>query len=163
MDEQTNVRDAVKRNLVVDVARSFGQVRLKVHGTSMLPSVLPGDLLTVKRRTPTELKPGQILLCFRDEALVAHRLTGKVGNQFITRGDSLCNYDRPYREEEILGQVVSIDRDGRAVDPSPAWWHGVGCFALRRSDLLIRLLLGWKRLRCSARIVPALRLEKTGS
>jgi len=161
MDGKTDLRDAVKRNLVAELARSFGQVRLKVHGTSMLPSVFPGDILTVKRCTPTELKPGQIVLCFRDEALVAHRLTGKVGNQFLTRGDSLCQYDRPYRAEEILGQVVSMDRNGRAVDPAPAWWHGVGCFALRRSDLLVRLLLRWNKLRGSSAIVPVFRFDKT--
>ena len=60
--------------------------------------------------------PGQIVLCFRDEALVAHRLVRKSGSQFITRGDSLYNFDRPFQEDEILGRVVTIVRDGRQVD-----------------------------------------------
>jgi hypothetical protein len=39
MDAPTDLRDAVKRNLVADLARSFGRVRLRVNGTSMLPSI----------------------------------------------------------------------------------------------------------------------------
>ena len=147
MEVETNLRDAVKRNLVADVARSFGQVRLKVTGTSMLPSVFPGDIVTVSRCSAADLIPGQIVLCFRDEALVVHRLTSVSGNRFITRGDSLCHNDRPFREDEILGRVVCIYRDGREVDPSPAWWHGAGCYAARRSQRFVRLLLGMKRLR----------------
>jgi signal peptidase I len=146
MDSQNDLRDAAKRGLVADVVRSFGQVRLKVTGTSMLPAVLPGDILTVIRRDGADLLPGQIVLCFRDEELIAHRLTGKSGNLFITRGDSLCHDDRSFREDEVLGQVVSILRDGLQIDPSPAWWHGAGRFVLRRSELSVRVLLGLKRL-----------------
>src|ERR1017187_3020778 len=130
MDVEADLRDAVKRNLVADVARSFGQVRLKVTGTSMLPSVWPGDILTVSRCSCGDLNPGQIVLCFRDEALVAHRLIRKSGNRIVTRGDSLYNYDRPFREEELLGRVVTIVRDGRQVEPTPSWWHGAVCFLL---------------------------------
>ena len=145
MDVQSDAHEAVKRKLVADVARSFGQVRLKVTGSSMLPAVWPGDIVTVSRCNPSEISPGQIVLCFRDGELVAHRLTGKSVDGFITRGDSLCHYDRPFREDEILGEVVSIHRDGRQVDPSPAWWHGAGRFLLRRSQLSARVLLGLKR------------------
>ncbi len=145
MDSQTGLREAVKRNLVAEVARSFGQVRLKVTGTSMLPAVWPGDILTVSRRNAAELLPGQIVLCFRDQEFVAHRLTGKIGDRLITRGDSLNYDDPPFREDEILGQVVSILRDGRSVDPSPAWWHYAGCWILRRSQLSARVLLVLRR------------------
>ena len=161
MDVQTNLREAVKRNLVADVARSFGQVRLKVTGTSMLPAVFPGDIVTVCRCSAADLLPGQIVLCFRDEALVAHRLARVNENRFITRGDSLCNDDRPFQEDEILGRVVCIHRDGREVDPAPAWWHGAGCFVLRRSELFVRLLLGMKRLRCSSGNVSVTQLNES--
>ena len=159
MDVEADLRNAVKRNLVADVARSFGQVRLQVTGCSMLPAVWPGDLVTVSRCGGDELCAGQILLCFRDGALVAHRLVRKSGDQFLTRGDSLSNFDRPFREDEILGRVVTIVRDGRQVDPNPAWWHGVVCFVLRRSELCIRLLLRWKRLGWTAQRVSAAQVD----
>jgi hypothetical protein len=145
MDAPTNLRDAVKRNLVADVVRSFGRVRLKVTGTSMLPSVWPGDILIVSQCNAADLSPGQIVLCYRNHELVAHRLVGKRDNCLMTRGDSLLWKDRPFRDDEVLGEVISILRDGRWVDPSPAWWHGAGCWILRRSQLSARVLLGLKR------------------
>ncbi len=159
MEGQAELRDAVKRNLVADVARSFGQVRLKVTGTSMLPAVFPGDVLTVSRCSGAELCAGQIILCFRDGALVAHRLVRKNGSQFITRGDSLYNFDRPFQEDEILGRVVTIVRDGRQVNSKLAWWHGLVCFILRRSQWFMRQLFRLKKLRCSARKLPLFRPE----
>ncbi len=155
MEGQAELRDAVKRSLVADVARSFGWVRLKVTGTSMLPAVFPGDVLTVSRCSGAELCAGQIVLCFRDGALVAHRLVRKSGSQFITRGDSLYNFDRPFQEDEILGRVVTIVRDGRLVALSSAWWHGAARFILRRSEWCVRLVLRWKRLVESRRRLPA--------
>lgn len=156
MDVQADFRYEVKRNLVADVMRCFGQVQLEVVGTSMLPSVWPGDIVTVNRCNPADLLPGQIVLCFCDQGpLVVHRLAGKIDNCFLTRGDSVRHYDRPFGEDEILGQTVTIVRDGRQVDLNPAWWHGAACFLLRRSELCIRLLLRWKRLVDSRRRLPA--------
>jgi signal peptidase I len=145
MDAQTDLGNVTKRNLVVDVARTFGQVRLRVTGTSMLPSVWPGDILIINRCRVAELGLGEIVLCYRNEELVAHRLTGKLGNRIVTRGDSLDYYDRPFEENEILGRVLSILRNGRYVDPAPRWWNHMGSWILRRSPLSVRMLLGLRR------------------
>jgi hypothetical protein len=44
-----------------------------------------------------------------------------------------------------LGEVVSILREGRPVDPSPAWWHSAGSWILRHSELCTRMLLRLRR------------------
>ena len=61
-------------------------IRLKATGTSMLPAVWPGDILTVSRRATAELQPGQIILCYRNHCFVAHRLVGQSGDSLVTRG-----------------------------------------------------------------------------
>jgi signal peptidase I len=146
MNLTADLQNMAKRDLVAEVARQFGEVRLKVTGTSMLPSVWPGDILTVRRRSAGELLPGQIVLCYRNQGFVGHRLVAKRGDALITRGDSLPYEDRPFRDDEVLGEVVSILRDGRSVDPSPAWWHGAGSWILRHSELCTRVLLRLRRL-----------------
>ena len=133
-------------DLIAEVVRQFGEVRLKATGTSMLPSIWPGDILTVRRRSAAELLPGQIVLGYRDHQFVAHRLVAKSGGSLITRGDSLPYHDRPFLEGEVLGQVVSILRDGRLVDPSP-WWRRAGSWILRHSELCARILLRLRRPR----------------
>jgi hypothetical protein len=142
MDSPTDLRDTAKRSLLAEVACRFGQVQLKVTGTSMIPSVWPGDILTINRSSAAEVFPGQIILCYRNQGLVAHRLTRKTGNLLITRGDALPCYDPPFQEDELLGRVVSILRNGRRIDPSPAWWQRAGGWILRRSQLSTRVLLG---------------------
>lgn len=145
MGSPADLRDAVKRNLVADVARSFGRVHLKVTGSSMLPSVWPGDILTVNQCNAADVILGRVVLCYRNQELVAHRLVGKRDNLLVTRGDSLLRDDPPFQNDELVGEVVSILRNGRLVDPSPAWWHSAGCWILRRSQLSARVLLGLRR------------------
>jgi hypothetical protein len=139
--DQPCLRDAAKHRLVVELIRQFGEVRLRVTGTSMLPAVWPGDILTVHRRDAAELSPGQIVLCYREQGFVAHRLVGKHAGHLITRGDCLPYEDPPFREDEILGQVVTVLRNGRSVDPSRNWWSSAASWILRRSDLCARLTL----------------------
>ena len=52
MELAGELQDEAKHDLAAEVLRQFGEVRLKVTGASMLPSVWPGDVLTVRRRSP---------------------------------------------------------------------------------------------------------------
>ena len=145
MDLTGELQDAAKRDLTAEVIRRFGEVRLRVTGTSMLPSVWPGDILTVRRRSASELRTGRIILCYRNQAFVAHRLIGKHGDGVITRGDSLRFDDPPFRHDEILGDVTSILRDGRPVALTRVWWHRIGSSIVRHSELCTRILLSLRR------------------
>jgi signal peptidase I len=143
------LHDAIRHDLAMEVIRQFGEVRLKVNGASMLPSVWPGDVLAVRRRSVAELLPGSIVLCYRNRGFVAHRLVGKQGDTLITRGDSLPGTDPPFHDTEFLGEVVAILRNGRQVALSPLWWRRACSRILQHSDLSIRIML---RLRRSFRL-----------
>lgn len=138
MDREAQCR-AVWCELVSGVARSTGEVRLKVGGGSMLPILWPGDLVIVRRCEFTELKPGQIILHGREQRLTLHRIKRITGEQVITRGDSLRDYDPPVKPADILGQVDSISRGGRSVSPQLKLWQRVIASLLRQSHFLRRL------------------------
>jgi hypothetical protein len=140
MDREAQCR-AVWCELVSGVARSTGEVRLKVAGASMLPVLWPGDLVAVRRCDFSELRPGQIILHGREERLTLHRIARIADDQVITRGDSLRDYDPPVNPAEILGQVESILRRSRAVSPERKLWQRVVASVLRRSHFLRRLTL----------------------
>jgi hypothetical protein len=146
MNSAPEVQDAAKRELAAEVIRQFGEVSLRVTGTSMLPAVWPGDVITVRRQSAAELPLGQIVLCYRNQAFSAHRLIGKGDDGLITHGDSLAYDDPPFRDVEVLGAVISIFRGGRSVALSSAWWHRAASSIVQRSELCTRILLRLKRL-----------------
>jgi hypothetical protein len=149
----TNLRDraSLRCELAAEVVQNFGEARLQVTGASMLPTVWPGDVVFVQRRALRELQPGQILLAYRNGALIAHRIKSIAGDRLITQGDSLPHSDPPVTSSELVGQVVSILRGGRDVPLKQSHWRRVLSAILRRSDFCLRMTLRagrrWHRLR----------------
>jgi hypothetical protein len=127
----------------------------------MLPVLWPGDLVTVRRCEFTELKPGQIILHGREERLTLHRIVRIAGDQAITRGDSLRDYDTPANPSEILGQVSGISRGGRVVSPQQKLWQRVLASVLRQSRFLRRVILYVQRRFCNGSIAYSARPSST--
>jgi hypothetical protein len=116
MPLMTEAREAYKLDLAAEVIRSHGTIRLQALGTSMLPSIWPGDVLSIESG-PDELVPGDIVLVARDGRFFVHRLIDKQGSDWITRGDSLPQNDAPVAEAQVLGKVSAIHRQGRVIVP----------------------------------------------
>ncbi len=111
--------DAVKSELLREVLRAFDEARLRVSGSSMLPSVRPGDVLVIRREIPPQILPGEVVVFARGERLFAHRVVRKscMAGQplLITRGDALPHEDAPLSSGELLGRVVRVERAPRQV------------------------------------------------
>jgi signal peptidase len=135
-------------DLVADVVRSAGSASLRVTGLSMLPAIWPGDVLTVRRQAPDELKPGHIVLYRRGETLTAHRIVQIADEHLLTRGDCVPSLDIPVGFNDVVGQVVGICRNGRMVPLQQSSWQRVAAWILRRSEWCTKLL---PRLRAAAR------------
>jgi hypothetical protein len=103
---------ALACGLASEIVRTFGEVRLRVFGTSMVPSILPGDLISVQRTGLSEISLGEIAVYLRDGRLFAHRVVARVGGhddpRLVTRGDRLSHHDPPISSSELLGRVISI-------------------------------------------------------
>jgi hypothetical protein len=144
MDPQAQ-RRALCCELVSEVARSAGQVRLQVHGASMLPALWPGDVLTVQRCSCGDLRPGQLLLFRRNGTLTAHRVVRAGAASAITRGDALPACDEPVQAGEVVGQVVEVLRNGRIISSHQFLLQRPSArllsWLLARSELCTRILL----------------------
>ena len=141
MDFHPKQRPEYGCELVADVAREFGEVRLKVTGCSMIPAVWPGDEVVVQRRETPELRRGQIVLCRRQGKLVAHRIT-RVGEALLhTRGDSVVKDDAPWQASDVVGEVVQVIRNGRSVGLKQSLWQRAGASVVRRSVFWLRVTL----------------------
>lgn len=85
-------------------------VRLSAFGNSMLPSIFPGDVLTVSPVTRGEVQLGDVVLFSQWGRLVAHRVTSL--EPITTRGDAFASVDAAMDEDGLLGRVTHIEKQG---------------------------------------------------
>jgi signal peptidase len=138
----TNTASIVSRcELVAEVARTCGEVRLKLFGTSMVPALWPGDLATIEHTSMARLRPGDIVLFVTEGALTVHRVRRIEHGRLIAQGDSHAHLDPPVIESAVIGRVVNIVRNGRKISLHRSIAHRAGSFLLRRSELFRRVVL----------------------
>jgi len=135
--------EQTKSELLLEVLQTFGKVQTTVRGTSMLPTLRVGDLLTLEAGRAAEMGSGDIVCCFRAGRFYTHRVLGRQGQHLITRGDANLRFDPPVSAEECVGRVVSAERNGR---PIALRYRPVLSFLLRHSNL-IRKIFYWSRVR----------------
>jgi hypothetical protein len=119
MPIMTEAREGHKLDLAAEVLSSGGTIRLQALGTSMLPSIWPGDVLSIAHKPGEEIVPGHIVLVTRDGRFFVHRLIEKHNSRWITRGDSLPQNDESVAEVQVLGKVSLIHRKTGIMVPNP--------------------------------------------
>jgi signal peptidase len=147
INDNAGALELLKRQLVVDTLGTFGRIRLQVTGSSMLPAVWPGDILSVCHSEIAHVAVKDIVLSERQGRLCAHRVVDKIAGTesvcLITRGDRLSVDDPPVFAHELLGRVTLIQRNGSHIDPRAGLSTGwrILSVILSRSALATRLML----------------------
>ena len=111
-DPATMAIHAAKCELFARTLRLWGEARLHVTGTSMVPAIWPGDVLVVRRERCARMQVGDIAVYLRAGRLFVHRVVQVIEHQdqcwLVTRGDSLQDDDPPVSESEFLGRVAAV-------------------------------------------------------
>lgn len=140
MSQRAHVAAKLASGLAREVVRTFGGIRLRVTGTSMVPAICPGDMVSVQRAALNGIAPGQVVVFEREGRLIVHRAIecndDAESPLLITRGDRLRYDDLPVSPSEFLGRVTSIERGGRKIefDGSNRAWMRPIILLLRRSN-----------------------------
>lgn len=115
-------RETTRCSLVADALRSWGELKLRATGISMLPALWPGDLLTIQSHQPEQVELGEIVLYMRGGRFFIHRVASKTlgakGTFLITRGDCMAENDPPVSSGELLGRITEIQRAGSVFMPA---------------------------------------------
>lgn len=115
------IREDPRLDLSLETLRR-STIRLTAWGASMLPSIWPGDMLTIEPVKHDEVVRGDIVLVLRNHRVFIHRVvetTEKTNSRmWITRGDSMPQSDPPATESNLLGRVVGGSRAGRNFAPN---------------------------------------------
>jgi signal peptidase I len=118
----TQVHGKSKCSLAEEVLKSWGRLQLRAQGTSMLPSIWPGDLLTIQSHSPERAARGDIVLYLREGRFFIHRVVSKSSSGsevfLFTRGDCMAQDDPPVHKTELLGVVTEIRRSGLLLAPT---------------------------------------------
>jgi hypothetical protein len=149
-------RENPKLALAAEMLRRCGNLQMKVWGASMLPSLWPGDLLTIQSAAHDEVVPGDIVLVVRDDRFFVHRLVETRRDAecltWITRGDGMPNNDPPVAASELLGRVTGVSRGNRSFVPSRE--------VSSLNSALAWTLCRWDRLRNLALRIHATRVQE---
>ncbi len=140
-------------DLAAEVLHRFGEVRFIAHGSSMVPSIYPGDLLTVRSHAAAEARRGEIVFFLLGGRPFVHRVMRKWPERnriaFATRGDALPKEDPSVDASQLLGRVTAIQRRGIYVTivARPGRLTRAHRWAVRNSLGYTRLLLAVHALR----------------
>ena len=93
----------------------------RARGSSMVPFIHDGDLLTVQPSSGAVLRVGDVALYrARGDRLAAHRviaLRAQGGRALLTvRGDASAGPGEPLSPDQLLGRVVQVQRGDRTLD-----------------------------------------------
>jgi hypothetical protein len=135
MEAPFDLHDLSKNELAAEAIRSFGKLRLRVTGSSMLPAVRPDDVLLIRHCTIEETNPGDIVLYIRQRRLFAHRVISRSAERLVTQGDSVAEADLPLTAHELLGKVIRIMRRGKTIhhEAKPSLPARMAAILFRRS------------------------------
>jgi signal peptidase I len=99
--------------------RGYG-IRLRVEGSSMMPTIRPGEAVIVKPATATNVKLKDIVFYQTERGVIGHRLvriTNRNGKLvLLARGDADKGASEPVAPAQILGRLVAVERNGRCID-----------------------------------------------
>src|SRR5580700_5520094 len=106
MSGLSQVSSGTACRLAAESVRMCGAIRLPAMGTSMVPAIHPGDVLSIQPVDPKEVSVGDIVVYEREGVLIVHRVVGifaaPSAPYLVTRGDRSLRDDAPILPNELL-------------------------------------------------------------
>ena len=104
--------------LMREVLSKGAMFHFRAKGWSMAPFIRDGDAITIAPRSQEKPAVGKVVAYIQATSgrLVVHRVIAKKGPAFLVQGDNAAGEgDELVYEQDILGCVISVERDGRRV------------------------------------------------
>jgi signal peptidase I len=156
------MREAVCTQLLREWIARGEPAWLPLIGESMAPFLHSGSRVLVSKGTTGEVLCGDLLLFEVEGKLICHRVLRRRASggkyAFLTKGDDWRTIEFWIGEEQVIGRVVSVERNGDLVrlDSFLRRLHAVGAtaialaaigsrVALRRIQRLLKLQRTWAR------------------
>ncbi len=99
-----------------EILDKYGELTYTNKGTSMLPMLRPEkDVFTIKK-TEDGYKENDVVLFKRNGRYLLHRIVKVFDDHYTIMGDNCVSCEENVRDEDMLGVLVSFQRDGKKID-----------------------------------------------
>ncbi|GEM_PF-6406234 len=122
--------DSIRIEFFEETLKREGVMNLSTIGTSMLPGVCPGDVITVVPCLVNEIHPNDIVILKKDGALISHRVYKVEINEIqgdhsviYTKGDNKPMPDAPSNASAVIAKVIGFKKKTA--------YHLLPCFLLK--------------------------------
>jgi signal peptidase I len=108
----THILEQTRCYLAAEMLSRRGKLSVRAFGSSMLPTLWPGDIVEIESCSLADVRDGDVVLTVQEGRFFLHRLmeitSRGADEQMITRGDSMPASDPPVHLEDFLGKVVQV-------------------------------------------------------
>ncbi|MBU0486939.1 MAG: hypothetical protein KKA07_05780 [Bacteroidetes bacterium] len=111
MTETTHIQD-----ITAELLRMKKLLRVPLGGRSMYPFMRQGDIAIVIPFEAEKIKKGDVVVFQRNGKLLAHRMLGERDGYYRIKGDALWKADPPIPAQDVIGQIISFERNGKVRD-----------------------------------------------
>lgn len=115
----------------------------------MSPFIKNADIITVSPLSSTRLSCGDVAAFASPKTgrLVVHRVIGKREKFVLLKGDNASNPDEPVPKKSILGRVIKVERNGKAISVGLGPERYLISFLSRKQFLFALSFSLWKLVR----------------
>ncbi len=103
-------KSRLELRVIEELIKSSNSFSLKAEGNSMVPLLLPGDLVRYKKKTFSQINVNDICLVKLTNIFATHRVIYKTGSYLITKGDNNLTSDSKIYPKNLLAKAYSIKR-----------------------------------------------------
>lgn len=99
-----------------DVLDEHGYLVYTSVGTSMMPLLRQGqDVIEIRKKSPERCRINDIVLYKAGDKYILHRIVQVRKHDYVILGDNCVNKEYGITDEQILGVLTGIIRDGKHI------------------------------------------------
>ena len=117
-----NENNSIEMELLLDVLRECGTIKLPVQGRSMQPFLKEGRDSAVLKLPDGNFNKGDIIVYKRKNTYFMHRIVDVQQNTVSIMGDNEINPDNGVPKSNIVAVVKEIHRDGKIINQKDFLW-----------------------------------------
>lgn len=92
-------------------------------GFSMMPLLRQKkDIIEIRRKGPERCRKYDVVLYKRKEKYILHRILKVLPDGYLIAGDSCVVVEDDIKDENILGVMTSVLRNGKKITPDNPWY-----------------------------------------